>query len=288
MATGIEPDDVLHVPTESGNRLAVHLHRGPIATAPVILVLPAMGTPARVYRRLAKALNKHDLNVAVADQRAHGDSIPSMSKRVDFGYAAMVEDDLPRVYDAVHHAFRGSRIVLLGHSLGGQVAMLFAGTGRRDVAGVILVAAGTVWWRTFASGPRRYGMYAVVRGIDLITRAVGFWPGNRLGFGGLQPRTLMADWTRLGRTGRFAPEGSRSNLEAGLAAMQVPILSITVAHDAFAPASAVEHLVAKASSAPVERWHFAGSAELPRPDHYAWAKHPDPIAENIAHWVLTR
>ncbi|WP_153505645.1 alpha/beta hydrolase family protein [Cumulibacter manganitolerans] len=285
--SGIEPDDVLHVPTEGGNRLAVHLHKGPVATAPVLLVLPAMGTPARFYRRLAAALNSRGLNVAVADQRAHGDSVPTMSKRVDFGYAAMVEQDLPRVYDAVHHAFRGSRIVLLGHSLGGHVAMLFAASGSRPVAGVALVAAGTVWWKAFAVGPRRLGMLAAITAVDVVTRTIGYWPGRRFGFGGTQPRTLMADWVHLGRTGRFEPRDAFADLETGLGAMALPVLSITVQNDALAPPSAAEQLLAKAPSAVVDRWRFTGSSQLARPDHFTWARFPDPVAERVARWVGT-
>lgn len=91
MAAHPQADDVLRVPTSGGHRLAVHLFKGPVATAPVVIVLPAMGTPARVYRPLAAALTGHGLNVAIDDQRAHGDSTPAMSKRVDFGYATMVE-----------------------------------------------------------------------------------------------------------------------------------------------------------------------------------------------------
>lgn len=285
MAAHPQADDVLRVPTSGGHRLAVHLFKGPVATAPVVIVLPAMGTPARVYRPLAAALTGHGLNVAIGDQRAHGDSTPAMSKRVDFGYATMVEDDLPRVYDAVQHAFRGSRVFLLGHSLGGQVAMLFGGSGARDVSGIITVASGTVWWRAFATGLRAYGMRGVVGAVETITRVSGYWPGRRLRFGGTQPLTLMTDWARLGRTGEFAPAGALTNLEAGMAGMRTPILGITIENDFFAPRSSADHLLGKAAVAEVERWHYDGAPGLPRPDHFSWAKHPGPIAENVADWI---
>lgn len=288
MAQRREPDDVLRVPSAAGNRLAVHVYRGPVATAPVLIVLPAMGTPARFYGRLADALTARGLNVAVADQRAHGDSTPAMSKHTDFGYAAILEEDLPRVYDAVQHSFRGSRVFLLGHSLGGQLALLFAGSGVRAVAGVVVVAAGTVWWRAYGPGPRAAAMLGVVHAIERLTRAFGYWPGRRFRFGGTQPATLMTDWTRLGRTGRFEPRGALTNLEAGLAAMRVPVLGVTVANDAFAPRGATEHLLSKARSADVERWHYAGDPGVPKPDHFAWARHPEPVAENIADWVSER
>ncbi|MEU1916090.1 hypothetical protein [Streptomyces massasporeus] len=95
-------------------------------------------------------------------------------------------------------------MVLIGHSLGGQLALLSSATELTGVHAVVLTAAGSVWWRGFGS----------VRGLRnlvgsqlfaALTTALGYWPGERLGFGGTQPTAVMRDWAR----GRTAPAATR-------------------------------------------------------------------------------
>ena len=77
--------------------------------------------------------------------------------------------------------FPGAPLHLLGHSLGGQIALLGAAGRPEAVAGVVVIATGTVHFRRFATWRRRLEVLAKVQVMGLRTRWSGWWPGGRPG-----------------------------------------------------------------------------------------------------------
>ncbi|MET9547622.1 alpha/beta fold hydrolase [Streptomyces sp. NPDC006627] len=256
--------------------------------APAVLVLPAMGTPARFYRRFARHLHDEGLTVLTADLRGQGEATPRATDRGarDHGYRALVEEDLPAVLAAVRAELGPEPpLRLLGHSLGGQLALLYAalGTGP-DVDGVALVASGSVWFRAY--GPRRApGLLLGELLIAATATALGRWPGARLGFGGDQPKGAMRDWAHQGLTGRYAPKGSALDYEAALAALDLPVLAVSVEHDTLAPATALDHLLGKVPRARLTRRHYTAREAGARLDHFAWTKAGGALAKQVAAWT---
>ncbi|MEU0407805.1 alpha/beta fold hydrolase [Streptomyces griseorubiginosus] len=249
------------------------------------LVVPAMGVRARFYAPFARGLHRGGLNVAITDLRGQGESIPVARRGVAHGYREMVDDDLPAVVRALSAVFPGSPVVPVGHSLGGQLALLSSATGLPGVPAVVLTAAGSVWWRGFGSV---YGLRNLV-GSQLfaaLATVIGYWPGERLGFGGTQTTAVMRDWARQGRTGRYTLRGSDTDYEAALARLKLPVLAVGVDNDTLAPPSATDHLLRKITSAPVSRWHYtealAGGRRL---DHFRWVRHSDGMSAYITDWI---
>src|SRR4051812_22269272 len=80
------------------DRLAVHAHPEPPQpeptdpAAPILVVWPPMGVPARYYRQLAAALRERGLGVVVADLRGTGESSPKPSRASRHGLAELVDD----------------------------------------------------------------------------------------------------------------------------------------------------------------------------------------------------
>ncbi|MEV7672928.1 alpha/beta fold hydrolase [Streptomyces sp. NPDC088752] len=262
-----------------GARLVVRVHARPEPTAPVVVVLPAMGTPARHYTPLARALHRRGATVVTVDPRGHGESVPVPARGVRFGYRELVEHDIGAVLDAVARAFPAAPRLILGHSLGGQLGLVHCGLLRPRLDGVVLVASGSAWWRTLGPSGARWLARSLlcVAGAELL----GYWPGHRLGFGGRESVGLMRDWARQLRTGRYAADH-----EEALRGVALPVLAVDVEHDALAPARAVDHLCAKLPSARVERWTYrtadAGGRDL---DHFRWIRHNAGLVERIAAWA---
>ena len=123
--------------------------------APVLLCLPAMGVPARFYQPMMQSLaNATGGPVYTAELRGQGDSAERAERGADFGYREIVEEDLPRWIDhlAFHHPHR--RIVLMGHSLGGQLAVLASAALAQRLSALVLVAAGTAHHRAWPASHR--------------------------------------------------------------------------------------------------------------------------------------
>jgi predicted alpha/beta hydrolase len=275
----------VRVRSSGGAEFVVRLLRAERPDAPVALVVPAMGARARFYAPFARGLHQGGLHVAVTDLRGQGESTPVARRGVAYGYREMVDDDLPAVTRAVSAAFPRSPVVLIGHSLGGQLALLSSATELTGVHAVVLTAAGSVWWRGFGSVRGLRNLVASQLFAALAT-ALGYWPGERLGFGGTQPTAVMRDWARQGRTGRYTLRGSDTDYEAALARLKLPVLAVGVENDSLAPPDATDHLLRKLPAAPVSRWHYSEAlAGNHRLDHFRWVRHSDGMSAYITDWI---
>jgi predicted alpha/beta hydrolase len=269
-----------HLEVGGGDRIGLHYYPWPEDTsAPVVVIWPAMGTPARYYRHLAAELGAHGLGVLVVDLRGTGASTPRPSRASRYGYADLAGDvgavlDLPEL--------KGRRVFLLGHSLGGQACVLhLALNPDARVEGLALVAVGLPYYRTY--GRRKgLGVLAFTQSIEAVSVLLRVWPG--WGFGGRQARGVIRDWGYTARRGRF-PHMGGADTEAALAAFRTPVLAVSVDRDQYTPAPTLDHLVGKLGAAPVERVHYT-TAEAGAPlDHFVWTRASKPLAALIARFA---
>lgn len=233
------------------------------AAAPMVVLWPAMGVPAGYYRPFLTGLLRAGLAVAAVDLRGTGDSTPRASRASRYGYAELT-DDVGAVLEHLKPRRDGRRVVLLGHSLGGQVCLLHAArTGGADVDGLALVAVGLPYWRRY-QGLRRLLVWPFTQAIGATSALLGYWPG--WGFGGRQARGVVRDWAYTARTGRLPAVPGVDPAEA-VAALSLPVLAVSLARDTHTPASTVDYLVTGLTGARVRRTHLDGDA-----DHFTWAR----------------
>jgi predicted alpha/beta hydrolase len=276
----------LRVTTGDGHSFELSLHpvddrhRGPF-----VICTPAMGVEARYYEPLVRALNREGLGAALTDLRGLGLSSMRPSRRVDFGYNEIISRDIPAILEALEAKFPGAEFFLLGHSLGGQVSSLYAGLRPDSVAGLVLVATCSVFYRGWAF-PTSLGVLMFEQFAYLVARILGYYPGNLFRFGGREARTLMGDWSRQGRTGEYRVTGNPNNFEHLLSTMKVPVLSISFSDDKLAPLKAVEHLLNKMRNSDVEHRRLAPEdVGLDRLGHFGWVKNAEVIAPIVAEWI---
>jgi predicted alpha/beta hydrolase len=262
------------------HRLGLQAYPDPGDEAAAVVLWPAMGVPARFYRPFAGALRDAGLAVTVADLRGTGASEPYPSRRSRYGYADLA-GDVGAVLAHLRHRLDGRRVVLVGHSLGGQACLLHlaraagrdaGGAASAGVAGVALVAVGIPYWRIY--GRRWPGVLAFTQGIHAVSTLCRVWPG--WGFGGRQARGVIRDWAYTSRTGRF-PAIDGVDIEAALARVRTPVLAVSLDRDQYTPPASMDHLVGKLAAAPVRREHLDGGY-----DHFTWARSANAVAERVA------
>ncbi|MGN9813671.1 alpha/beta hydrolase family protein [Micromonospora sp. BQ11] len=266
-----------------GARIGLQVYPEPdgVTDAPLVLIVPAMGVRARYYRPFAAALRDAGLTVAVADLRGTGESTPTPSRACRYGYAELVAD-IGAVLAALKPLRDGRRTVLLGHSLGGQAAVLHLALHEgHDVDGLALIAVGLPWWRRYP-GLRRYGVLPYTQGIATVARLLGVWPG--WGFGGRQARGVIRDWAHTARTGRF-PHLDGVDSEAAVRRIGTPVLAVSLDHDQYTPHETLDHLCGKLVAAPVARERYT-TAEAGAPmDHFTWVRASAPLARRVARFA---
>ena len=276
----------LSITSADGHRVDAVLYPTADPAAPVLLFLSALGTPAKVYRHIGREMASHGVQVCAPDWRGIGSSSVRAGRSSDFGYRHLIEFDLAAWMQALRQRFPHSPLWLGGHSLGGQLALLSAATNTEDVAGVVLIASGSVHLKCY-SGKLRLGVRSLVLLSRLLGPLLGYFPGSRLGFGGREAAGLMHDWSHLAVTGDYRPQGSSVDYEQALRRLNVPVLALTFEADAWSPARAARGLLNKLPSGSFVHWHWdkaqtAGIAV----DHYSWIKKPELVASAIAQFML--
>jgi predicted alpha/beta hydrolase len=255
-------------------------------TAPVCLCLPAMGASASYYRPFAHALARALAGtVVLADLRGQGQSELRANHGARFGYREIVEQDVPALIDTLAARFRHRPLFVIGHSLGGQLATLSAVHRQEQLAGLVLLAAGTAHYRAW---PREHRWRArlAVHCIRAAAALLPWYPGTVLGFGGDQPRRLMRDWSYNALTGKYQCAGSTIEYESRLAELRLAVLAVTIREDPVAPAGAVSELLAKLPQAERKRLEVAGVlSDGPWRRHFSWARRPEVVLGPIVQWI---
>jgi len=253
------------------------------ATAPRrwLYWLPAMGVPAKHYLPFAEALAACGMAVALHEWRGIGSSEWRAGRWQDWGYRVLLQQDVPAGLAAARAAWPEAPGLLGGHSLGGQLACVYAGLHPAQVAGLALVASGAPYWRNFRHAWLIGAAYVAA---PVLAALFGHFPGRRIGFGGNEARGVIRDWARSGRTGRYAAEGM-GDLEAGMATFTAPVLALRLRDDWLGPAASLEWLLGKLPGADATRGVLAPEVLHGPADHFGWMKSPQPVAARIARWA---
>ena len=250
-------------------------------------LMPAMGVSANFYAPFAFMLVEKGLNVVTTDLRGHGESYIRPGRKVDFGYREMVLYDWPSVMAQVKMRFPHSPKIILGHSLGGLLTMLYLAENPTSIDSLIMVAAPSLYYKDWQF-PRSITLLFSTQIFRWIARALGYFPGRKIGVGGTEAMQLVGDWARLVRKGRYDMINQNIDYESRLRLLRIPVLAISFTDDGFAPKRAVDRLCQKMPNIGLTRWHLApvnfGCKKI---GHFLWINQSESLADRISRW-LTR
>lgn len=272
---------VIPVETADGHRFEL-IHVAADKPSGSMLFLPGMGLSARLFIRFAQALAERGTSVFIHEWRGNGSSSRRASRHDDWGYRELLED-IDAARRIVTERAPGGYL-LAGHSLGSQFACLSAAADDANCRGLVIVAGGSPYWRVFP-WPMKAVMMATMFAFPALGWAFGYYPGKRIGFAGNEARGVMADWARSARSGRYEPTGVAIDLEAGLHALELPVLALDMADDWFVPARSLAWLTDKLAGYRVIKRVIEAGRDDARADHYAWMKCPDRSVDAIGEWL---
>ena len=136
----------------------------------------------REHPGLAKAYAKEGFRTVAFDFRGHGESTLPPG-REDWAYDDLVRFDLPVVVDCARARSEGLPVLVLGHSLGGHVALASQGAGLLGSDGIIAVAA-SAWTREFEPSLGRWmAKQAIMRMAREAAQRTGRLPARTFRFG---------------------------------------------------------------------------------------------------------
>ena len=181
---------------------------------PLVVIWPGFGMGARYFKPIARWLRDQGFPTAIGELRGQGTSSAVASRKRSWSYHTMVVEDYPLTIAAAKDALGlppRHPVVLLTHSMGGQIATLFLSTAaarEHNVIGMMGVGTGSPYYKAFKGRARlRVGVGAPF--MAAVSRVLGFWPGGRIDLAGYGRQS--------GRHVREWAEFSRSNSLSGMA-----------------------------------------------------------------------
>ncbi|MEE4025683.1 alpha/beta fold hydrolase [Gordonia sp. PKS22-38] len=242
--------------------------------SPSVIVSPAMAVPSRHYRRLVEEFARHGWRADVVPRRGMEPDVPPASRTLDWGYTEEA-GDLAAAIVEVRRAEPTRPVLVVGHSLGAQLAAMLAdGPAESRPDGVVSVAGSVPWFRLYSRDA--LPVLAVALLVGPVTAVVGHWPAA--GFGGPGPRTLMREWARMVRRGR-APFATRPTAD-------VPLLAVRLAGDRLVTAPAAELYESRFLPRRRTVWNYTAD-DVPEGgslDHVRWVKTPGAVVDHVVQW----
>jgi predicted alpha/beta hydrolase len=251
-----------------------------------VVFLPALGASVDYYQPLAEAWAGLGYRVATVELRGGKQSSVKDVRRNDFGYNEVLNVDLASIVPRLRAEAPGQPFLLAGHSLGGQFALLYASRHPSEVDAVVLLAGGSNYYGAMPSG-QRFTRHLGLRTIRTINQVLRFFPGDKIGFGGRQPFSMMRDWTQEALTGRYRVKGDGTSYDDELGRLTLPVLMVSLKGDPLVPKCSADYLARKLTRAQVAQIELRTEDGRPY-HHFRWAKKPATILAEVDRWVGTQ
>jgi predicted alpha/beta hydrolase len=235
-----KPHD-LTISARDGYPLAATLY--PADGAALLVINSATGTPRGYYRAFARYAAGRGIATVTYDYRGVGGSRPAGAlRRLQATMRDWAELDASAVLEWALRAFPGRRLLVVGHSFGGQCLGLLPQAAR--IERVALVASQIGYWRGLAPRDRLPAWFAMHLLIPGLSRPLGYFPASKVGLGEDLPKGVALEWARWCRSPNYLFDHLTAAEHAAYQAFRAPIVSYKVSDDSFASGDAVERLLA--------------------------------------------
>lgn len=184
---------------------------------------------------LAHFLVDRDWTVVTFDFRGHGDSRPPSSvPAAQCHYDDFVAVDLPAVCDFARWQLPDRPLVVVGHSLGGNVALAAVGSGAITIDAVVGLGA-AVWLPQLEPSLARWlAKRATLATGMAVAKRLGRFPARALRIGSDdETRACIADLERFATTGRWTSADGAVDYWTSLERVRIPVLQVVSRGDRF-------------------------------------------------------
>ncbi len=271
---------------QDNTNLGITIFPSKLPNAPILLINPAFGIKATYYARYAKHLGEAGITVVTSDLRGHGLSSVRPSKQTDFGFLEMI-NDLKTVYDELQIVFPKSKIYMLGHSYGGQVASLAIAKYPNNFDGLAMIGAPNVYYKGW-SGLHYYRRKIMLHLIPIFSSILAILPAFKIG-GYYTTKTQIQEYEYTGKTGNYKVIGDDLDYEQAIKEVTTPILAITIEGDNMAPKTAIQFLYQKfTNTIDLSTLTLTRAETHPTLSHINWPRTADKMmVQVIKKWITS-
>ena len=212
-----------------------------------VVINPAIGVKRRLYHDLASWLAEQGTACVLYNYRGMEDGLSDLPEGVDLSTVAWGQLDQTAVLDWALSTLKPSRLMLLGHSIGGQLVGFTRHLDRVD--GIVHIAA-QKGDQQFWSGTGRLKLFMLWHVlIPLMSRGVTF-NAAKLGLGSYPwPSAAARQWAAWGRSAHYLFNPKFGHDLTPWRTYQGRLLSLGFTDDHMAPEAAIDGLLSEFSTA---------------------------------------
>jgi len=185
----------------------------PAALRGAIVLAGAMGVRKRFYEPFAAYLAAGRFAVLTFDYRGIGDSLPGRLRGFDARLRDWGERDLEGALAWLAGRYPGLPLLVVGHSVGGQILGLAPSIGRVDA--LLAIAAQSGHWRFWPGAWRTVIALFWYVGLPAMVAAFGYLPMRLVTGGENVPAGVAREWARWGRHPDYVLSYARSRQADG-------------------------------------------------------------------------
>ncbi len=219
----------------------------------IVIISPATGVKQSFYFKFAEFLQSEGYATYTFDFSGIGESKNRSLKKFDTTASNWGNNDLEAVLQFYRNKYLNKNMVVIGHSIGGQLIGLAPSSLGIDK--IILIAAQGGYWK-FWKGTKRFRMllnwYLL---FPLLTRVYGFFPGKRLKLMEDLPRSMSLEWRKWCTSPNYLFDHIDID-KLYYSKINCALISYSISDDRFAPKKAVDWITEKYNNTQRTRKHL--------------------------------
>ena len=253
-----------------------------------VIICAATSVRCRYYFRFAQYLHAQGRDVVVFDYRGIGESRPARMRGFNASWRHWGERDFDAVLRYTLSEFKDQPVDVVAHSFGGCVVGLAAHGDR--VRRMVTVGAQFAYWRDYATHKRLAMLLKWHLVMPVLTAALGYFPGRRLGWLEDTPAGVVRDWTAPASTFGALPSmrARPDDASVGFARLNMDLLAISLTDDEYGTPTAIDRLLSMHTGSRCTHLRVApGDLGLAEIGHFAFfhARHQHDLWPIAAHWL---
>jgi predicted alpha/beta hydrolase len=219
----------------------------------VVLINSATGVKQSYYSDFATYLTKQGFNVYTFDYRGIGDSCATEKAYLQCDMKDWAKD-VDAMIGHITRVHQQARLVVIGHSVGGQLIGMSRLGGYADA--LVMVGAQTPFWKNFGGGFTRVKLllfwYFL---IPVLTKIFGYFPASKLRLFEDLPANVALQWARWAKASDYVFK-ENPELKSSFDLLDQRTLFVSVSDDELAPHKAVLDLKRFFTRVQAEHWHI--------------------------------
>ncbi|WP_081658840.1 alpha/beta hydrolase family protein [Terrimonas ferruginea] len=239
----------------TGNHQAIScsLYEAPAADK-IMIIVSAAGVVQSFYKKIAEFFRHNNISSITFDYTGIGQSLHVNIEAESCSLTSWGSRDLEAVINHTITTFPNHKIILLGHSIGGQLIGLAPSSYMADK--IILVAVQSGYWR-FWKGFAKIKMWVNWHLlVPALTKGFGYLPSKKISRLENLPGNVAQEWAKWCRNRNYLFSCFAHN-NLYFDKLKCNITSISMDDDFFAPPKSVEWLTAQFTNAGIKRLRFS-------------------------------